>query len=104
MYWIFTSRYPSVFNEATRPAFCQQLTEQINVLFMQLFDPDCVYARFGVLDSTQRAVKLWRKYDVALGSKGQGIATRMVTRKLRTSPSMNTLMSAECTGRPGHPK
>jgi len=104
MYWVFTSRYPSVFNEATEPALCQQLSEQINVLFMQLFDPDCVYARFGVLDSTQDAIKLWRKFDLALASNGQGIASRMITRKNRTTPAMNTLMGPECFGRPTNAK
>jgi len=101
MLWIFTSQYPSVF---ACDNLCEELADQINVLFMQLFDPDCVYARFGVLDSTKQAVKLWRKYDLALASQGQGTATRMITRKNRTTPAMNTLMGTECTGRPGHPK
>lgn len=108
MFRIFTSRYPSVFannsDQIKSDELCEQLTDQINVLFMQLFDPDCVYARFGVLDSSKQAVRLWRKWDMALASQGQGPATRMITRKFRTTPAMNTLLGAECTGRPGHPK
>jgi len=99
--WVFTSRYPKV---VASENIGQQLSEQINVLFMQLFDPDCVYARFGVLDTTKQAVKLWRKYDMALASKGQSVSTRMITRKNRTTPAMQTLMGAECTGRPGNAK
>jgi len=99
--WVFTSRYPSVF---ANDELCKQLTDQINVLFMQLFDPDCVYARFGVLDSTKQAMKLWRKLDLALASQGQGATRRMITRKNRTTPALNTLLGAECTGRPGHSK
>jgi hypothetical protein len=103
--WIFTSRYPSVFSQHDQAdELCRQLVEQINVLFMQLFDPDCVYARFGALDSTKQAVKLWKKLDLALASRGQGTATRMIQRKNRTSTTVNTLMDTECTGRPGNAK
>lgn len=99
--WIFMSMFPSVFADQR---LCQKLVEQINVVFMQLFDPDCAYARFGALDSTKQAVKLWKKFDLALASKGQGVATRMVMRKNRTTPAVNTLMGPECSGRPGNPK
>jgi hypothetical protein len=101
MQWIFLTKYPSVFACGRT---CRHLTEQINVLLMQLFDPDCVYARFGVLDSSKQALKLWRKYDLALASKGQGNATRMINRKNRTTPAVNTFMGPECSGRPGNAK
>lgn len=84
------------------PCF-EHLIDQINVLFMQLFDPDCMYARFGLLDQTREGAQLWRKLDLAMVGMGWGTATRMTSRKNRTTPALNALMGLDGS-RPGNAK
>lgn len=98
---VFAGRFPNLC--APGALLSRHLADQINVLFMQLFDPDCTYARFGVLDQTREAVHLWRKMDLAMTATGRGAATRMLTRKNRTTPILNTLMGLEGS-RPGDAK
>mmetsp|Transcript_118730 Transcript_118730/g.221952 ORF Transcript_118730/g.221952 Transcript_118730/m.221952 type:complete len:645 (+) Transcript_118730:90-2024(+) len=98
---VFAARYPRLCTPGA--PLIQHLIDRINVLFMQLFDPDCTYARFGMLDQTREAAQLWRKLDLAMTGMGRGTATRMATRKNRTTPVLHALMGLEGS-RPGNAK
>lgn len=81
----------------------QKLVDQINVLIMNTFDPDCSYSNFGALDGSSEAIRLWRKLHVLQMKIGLTPAKKMLGREFRTTPMMLLLMN--CDGKdPGNPK
>lgn len=95
--WVFQVSYPWIFAEAQSTT---QLIDQINILFMRLFDPDCLYASFGALEASERAIKLWYKLGVLQASMGITPARRIIYQEYRTTPLMKLLMG----GNAGDPK
>merc|ERR1711972_311795 len=71
---------------------------------MRLFDPDCLYASFGALEASLRAIKLWHHLGVLQASLGMTPATRMIHQEYRTTPLMSLLMGGEGGGTPSDPK
>jgi len=86
---IFELQYPRIFAEET---LCRQLIDRINTLLMRLFDPDCVYAHFGVFDGESQAIKLSRKLDLMLSARGQSSAKRSVGKRYRSTPLVRSLL------------
>eukprot|EP00440_Ansanella_granifera_P009038 gb/GFBE01009793.1/.p1 GENE.gb/GFBE01009793.1/~~gb/GFBE01009793.1/.p1 ORF type:complete len:576 (+),score=121.58 gb/GFBE01009793.1/:1-1728(+) len=80
-----------------------QLVEQINVMVMNLFDPDCANGNFAALDSSMQAMKLWRKLHIIQMKLGLTPATRTLAREFRTSPTTLLLMHGDGAG-PANPK
>jgi len=70
----FEVQYPHVLADA---ATNQQLIDNINALLMRLFDPDCVYAGFGIFDGTLKARRLRRKLDRMLSMSGHSPIVRL---------------------------
>jgi len=98
--WCYQMSYPWIFTEASTTT---QLTDQINILFMRLFDPDCLYASFGALEASERAIHLWHKLGVLQASLGVTPARRIINQEYRTTPLMSLLMTSD-GGNPGDPK
>lgn len=98
--WCFQQSHPWIFAEAEAQT---QLIDQINVLFMRLFDPDCLYASFGALEASERAIKLWRKLGVVQASIGSTPARRMINQEYRVTPLMALLMAGD-GAEPGNAK
>lgn len=98
---IFSSRYPMLFED---PQPGSQLVAAINIVCMQLLDPDCAFARFAALDAEMpsRTLRLWRRYESVLSSKGLGSASRMLTRVNRTTPLVHSFVSDGAE--PAHPE
>jgi len=80
-----------------------QLSEQINVMVMNLFDPDCVNGNFAALDCSMQACKLWRKLHTSWMKVGLTPANRTIAREFRTTPMMLLLMHGDGSG-PSNPK
>jgi hypothetical protein len=98
--WCFKASHPWIFEDARTNT---QLIDQINILFMRLFDPDCLYASFGALEASERAIKLWHKLSVLQASLGVTPARRIIHQEFRTTPLMSLLMNSDgCE--PGDPK
>lgn len=54
---IMSDQYQDVF----RGSALARLVDEINVTCMNLLDPDCLFSRFGALDTRPEAIRLWRK-------------------------------------------
>eukprot|EP00933_Yihiella_yeosuensis_P053062 TRINITY_DN5122_c0_g1_i1.p1 TRINITY_DN5122_c0_g1~~TRINITY_DN5122_c0_g1_i1.p1 ORF type:complete len:661 (+),score=108.79 TRINITY_DN5122_c0_g1_i1:95-2077(+) len=91
---IFRSQYPMIF-ERVSPG--STLVEEINVTCMGLLDPDCAFSRFGALDTTPEAIRLWRKLEVLLDMR-QGALSRSQARFFRTSPLVQNSVGAHGPG------
>jgi len=98
--WCFETCHPWIFTEKQTST---QLVDQINLAFMRLFDPDCLYASFGALEASERAINLWHKLAVLQSSLGVTPARRMINQEFRTTPLMSLLMTSD-GGNPGDPK
>lgn len=98
--WCFSVCHPWIFAEASTTT---QLIDQINILFMRLFDPDNLYASFGSLEASQRAIRLWHKLSILQASMGVTPARRIITQEYRTTPLMSLLMTCD-GGNPSDPK
>jgi hypothetical protein len=99
--WCFQQCHPWIFAEQFTTV---QFLDQLNLMFMRLFDPDCLYASFGALEASERAIKLWHRLEVLQSSLGITPATRIIHQEYRTTPLMSLLMSNEGGGNPGDPK
>lgn len=96
---VFILHYPKMFNDLDNgPGLILHLVDQINVLFMNLFDPDCTQVNFAALDSSSDAIRLWKRLHVAQMKLGLTPATRTLAREFRTRPSMLLLMNADGGG------
>merc|ERR1712008_72644 len=101
---VFLTQYQRIFaNTDYGEALSQQLVDQINVMAMNLFDPDCAHASFGALDSSVEAIQISRKLHVAQMKLGLTPAMRMMNREFRTTPTVLLLMNADGGG-PRAPK
>lgn len=89
---IFRRQYRPIFADET---FSNDFRDQLNIFFMQLFDPDCIYANFGALDCGPEAMRLSRKLGVLQSSEGFTQATRILSREYRTTPLMLLLMTSD---------
>lgn len=98
--WVFQQEYPWIFKQA---GIKRHLIDQLNVKFMRLFDPDCIYASFGALEASTKAIKLWHKLSVLKASMGITPATRITQQEYRTTPLMALLMRSD-GGAPLDPK
>jgi hypothetical protein len=87
--WCFQTAHPWIFQE---PATTTHLIDQVNVMFMRLFDPDCLYASFGALEASERAIALWHKLAVSQASLGITPGKRMLNQAYRVTPLMSLLM------------
>jgi len=70
----FEIQYPNVLADA---ATSQKLIDNINALLMRLFDPDCVYAGFGIFAGTVKARHLRRKLDRMRSMSGHNHIVRL---------------------------
>lgn len=96
---VFTSDYSRLFLDSDdSEAVLTALVDQINVLMMNLFDPDCAFANFGALDGSGEAMRLWRKLSIVQMKLGLTPATRMLGREFRTTPMMLLLMNQDGGG------
>jgi len=101
---VFFKQYHKVFCDPDYGTMLsEQLVDQLNVLVMNVFDPDCAYANFGALDSSAQAIKLWRKLHVVQMKLGLTPAVRMQVKEFRTTPLVLLLMNGDGGG-PNHPK
>lgn len=101
---VFRRQYPKAFSDVqTGDELVARLLEQLNVLVMNIFDPDCVYASFGAFDSSIEAIKMYRKLNVLQMKLGLTPATKMLGREFRTTPMMLLLMNGD-GGAPENPK
>lgn len=98
--WCFLQQHAWIYIEQHTKI---QFLDQLNVMFMHLFDPDCLYASFGSLEASEHAIKLWRKLAVLHASLGITPATRIIHQEYRTTPLMSLLMSSD-GGNPCDPK
>jgi hypothetical protein len=98
--WCFTFAHPWIF---TDPKTNTHLIDQINIMFMRLFDPDCLYASFGALEASSRAIAIWHKLGILQASLGITPARRIFNQEFRTTPLMQLLMTSD-GGNPGDPK
>jgi len=89
--WVFQQCHPWIFTEVHTQG---TLIDQMNIMFMKLFDPDCLYASFGALEASEKAIKLYRKLRVLQASIGETPATRMIHQEYRTTPLMSMLMES----------
>lgn len=62
------------------------IVDRINTLMMRLFDPDCMYARFGKFDGTGRALKLTKRLEMMSSGSDRTQAKRLFSRLNRTTP------------------
>jgi len=72
----------------------QQLIDRINGLFMRLFDPDCVYARFGSFAGSRKALSLSRKLDLMASAQGHSGVKRLHGRSHRATPLVQAMLGA----------
>lgn len=101
---VFKIQYVKAFSDEKHGAELEaQLVDQLNVLVMNVFDPDCAYASFGALDSSPDAIRLWRKLAVLQMKLGLTPAMKMLGREFRTTPMMLLLMNGD-GGAPENPK
>jgi hypothetical protein len=101
---VFTYQYRKVFTDQDiGESTTAQLVDQINVMVMNLFDPDCAHSNFGALDTSMQAIKLWRKLHIIQMKLGLTPATRTLAREFRTTPMMLLLMHGDPSG-PSNPK
>jgi len=101
---VFHTQYAKAFGDVNDgAALAAALVDQLNVLVMNIFDPDCVYASFGALDGSADAIRLWRKLGVLQMKLGLTPATKMLGREFRTTPMMLLLMNGD-GGAPENPK
>lgn len=101
---VFTYQYRKVFTDQdVGESMDFQLVDQINVMVMNLFDPDCAHSNFGALDTSTQAMKLWRKLHIIQMKLGLTPATRTLAREFRTTPMMLLLMHGDPSG-PSNPK
>jgi hypothetical protein len=98
--WCFQQTYPFITSE---PVSNTQLVDQINIMFMRLFDPDCLYASFGSILASRRAISLWTKLSVMQASLGMTPARKVINQEFRITPLMSLLMNSD-GGSPGDPK
>jgi len=90
---VFKRQYSKAFGDLNHGADLEaQLVDQLNILVMNIFDPDCTYASFGALDSSADAIRLWKKLSVLHMKLGLTPASKMLGRQFRTSPPMLLLM------------
>jgi len=101
---VFALQYQKLFVESDdAERVTEELDDQINVMIMNLFDPDCAQLNFGALDSSMEAIKLWRKLHIIQMKLGLTPATRTLAREFRTTPNMLLLMHSDGNG-PADPK
>lgn len=98
--WCFQQSYPWISND---PVSNTQLVDQINVLFMRLFDPDCLYASFGSLLASKKSIDTWHKLSVMQASLGTTPARKVINQEFRTTPLMQLLMVSD-GNEPTNPK
>eukprot|EP00928_Gymnodinium_smaydae_P012391 TRINITY_DN1449_c0_g2_i2.p1 TRINITY_DN1449_c0_g2~~TRINITY_DN1449_c0_g2_i2.p1 ORF type:complete len:533 (-),score=106.82 TRINITY_DN1449_c0_g2_i2:298-1896(-) len=92
----FTSQYTKMFADADfGPVLSDKLVLQLNIMMMNIFDPDCAYANFGTLDSSQGAIRMWRKLHTLQMKMGLTPATRMRSAMYRTTPAVMLLMNSD---------
>lgn len=72
-----------------------KLVDQLNIMMMNIFDPDCSYSNFGALDSSQYAIMLWKRLFTLQMKLGLTPATRMLGREFRTTPMVLLLMNSD---------
>jgi len=102
--YVFHRQYAKAFNDVhTGAALAAELVDQLNVLVMNVFDPDCAYASFGALDSSAEAIRQWRKLGVLQMKLGLSPAVKMLSREFRTTPMTLLLMNGD-GGEPVDPR
>mmetsp|Transcript_20757 Transcript_20757/g.37779 ORF Transcript_20757/g.37779 Transcript_20757/m.37779 type:complete len:772 (+) Transcript_20757:132-2447(+) len=85
----FVAQYGKLFCDNGRR---RHLVEQINVLFLRHFDPDCTLPVFPYLDRDAQASALWRKYERLLASGGMGRSVRSKQRVRQTTPVTKAIL------------
>lgn len=98
--WCFTVSHPWIFAEQRST---QQFIDQLNITFMRLFDPDCLYASFGALEASEKAIKGRHDLEVRQASLGLTPSTRVIHQAYRTTPLMSLLLNSDGCN-PGDPK
>lgn len=90
------TQYRKMFNDSeVGPKLQDKLVTQLNIMMMNLMDPDCSYASFGALDSSMDAIKKWKKLSTLQMKLGLTPAVRMLGREYRTTPMMLLLMNSD---------
>jgi len=93
---VFHLTYPKMFDDGDYgPAIKLQLVDQLNILVMNLFDPDCCSANFGALDSSPEAMRLWKKVSINQMKLGLTAAKQKQGKEFRTSSTMLLLMNSD---------
>ncbi|CAE8600346.1 unnamed protein product [Polarella glacialis] len=102
----FESQYPGLFGASSGDwAHRQALVDRINTLLMRLFDPDCIYAKFGRLDAgldapkkPNNAIALTRQLDLLAAAEGNSKTKRLHGRSNRATPLVRAALQAGLTG------
>jgi len=101
---IFYEQYGHFLQEKTcGPRLTQQLLTQLNIMVMNVFDPDCAFAHFGALDSSVMAIRLWKRLALVQMKLGMTPAAKMHSCEFRSSPATLWLMHSD-GGQPVNPK
>lgn len=94
--YIFLTQYRQMFAD---PDFGEttldKLVTQMNIMLMNIFDPDCAYANFGGLDGSLEAIKKWKKLHTLQMKMGLTTANRMLSREFRTTPMVMLLLNSD---------
>lgn len=98
--WCFTVEHPWIFQEQSTT---QHFVDQVNIMFLKLFDPDCHYAGFGALEASSNAIKGRRELRILKQSIGLSPATEVLHQEYRTTPLMSLLLNSD-GGNPSDPK
>lgn len=86
----FEQQYPGLMDDEE---LRQGVIDRINMLFMRLFDHDCLYARFGKFDGTGKGIQLSRRLDLLHMGNGNTHAKRLHSRTHRSTPLVRSLHS-----------
>eukprot|EP00929_Paragymnodinium_shiwhaense_P000040 TRINITY_DN10013_c0_g1_i1.p1 TRINITY_DN10013_c0_g1~~TRINITY_DN10013_c0_g1_i1.p1 ORF type:complete len:607 (-),score=177.47 TRINITY_DN10013_c0_g1_i1:72-1892(-) len=93
---ILLEQYRRMFADTDAGAeLTQTLVNNINIMFMNIFDLDCAYSNFGALDSSSEAQRLWKKLQTLQMKIGLTPANRMLGREFRTTPMVLLLMNSD---------
>lgn len=96
---VFLKQYESAFTDTDHgEVLSGKLVDQLNYLMMNIFDPDCVAASFGALDTGIEAIKLWKRLHLLQMKVGLTPATRTLCHQFRTTPLMLLLMNSDNGG------
>eukprot|EP00929_Paragymnodinium_shiwhaense_P093468 TRINITY_DN53622_c0_g1_i1.p1 TRINITY_DN53622_c0_g1~~TRINITY_DN53622_c0_g1_i1.p1 ORF type:complete len:644 (+),score=149.26 TRINITY_DN53622_c0_g1_i1:100-2031(+) len=97
---IFSASYPTCFADEDLTTW---LIDRINVMIMQLIDPDCSLANFASFDLEADAIQLWKRYRQALTARGFMASKRSRARMERMTPMMLKALSSG-TAAPSDPR